>query len=181
MSPNFNLLRTCLVLVVLLLLQSTATSALQCIIEDSLRFDCYPESGATKDACQARGCCWRQPNLALEQKKYFKDKLATNSVPTCFYPKDFPSYSITSLTETDFGYTAHLSRTTKTYYPKDLLKLKMDVILETDTRLHFKIYDPDNDRYEVPIDTPAFTNKSYFTILLCGIWTSTIQLWCKEK
>ncbi|XP_070579688.1 lysosomal alpha-glucosidase-like isoform X1 [Ptychodera flava] len=144
---------TLFLLVTLLSVEHTLAS--QCITQDSLRFDCYPEQGSTRQKCEDRGCCWREPSASVAA-----NLSATTAVPYCFYPLDYPTYSVKALVETNFGYRADLVRSTKTYYPKDVMHLRMDVLLETDNWLHFKIYDPNNSRYEVPIETPMFTNKS---------------------
>lgn len=59
--------------------------------------------------------------------------------PWCFFPPSYPSYRLGNLTTTDTGYTASLSRTTPTFFPKDILTLRLDVMLETESRLHFTV------------------------------------------
>ncbi|XP_077980370.1 lysosomal alpha-glucosidase-like [Glandiceps talaboti] len=123
------------------------------VTEPASRFDCHPETGVTQKRCESRGCCWNP---------IFTESVQTssNKPPDCYYPSDFPSYSITDNTQTPFGHTANLERQTTTHYGKDILKLQMDVYLESESRLHFKIFDPNRRRYEIPLRTPKPTSKS---------------------
>ena len=78
--------------------------------------------------CEARGCCWQSPG-----------KSETNAYPSCFFPKDYASYEIEEeLQETDFGFTATLTRHYHSPWPNDIMSLKVDVYLETETIFHFK-------------------------------------------
>ncbi|XP_022103478.1 lysosomal alpha-glucosidase-like isoform X2 [Acanthaster planci] len=126
----------------------TLTSGMQCSgIYSSYRFDCHPEEGATQQECQRRGCCW------------LASKNLDEGVPYCFYPSDFPTYQMGSPQPTAFGYTVMLKRTTKSYYPNDVMQLQMDLCFETSYRLHFKIYDPKSKRYQVPVPTPKVSKR----------------------
>ncbi|XP_063961375.1 lysosomal alpha-glucosidase-like isoform X2 [Lytechinus pictus] len=120
-------------------------------VDDNHRFDCYPELGASQQKCEARGCCWA-PGESWRNNAGVK-----LDVPYCYYPLDYPGYINGPQTQTNYGLTANLKRTTQSYYPNDIMNLKMDVYFETDTRLRVKIYDPNQSRYEVPIETPPFT------------------------
>ncbi|XP_033124429.1 lysosomal alpha-glucosidase-like isoform X2 [Anneissia japonica] len=123
------------------------------IASANLRFDCYPEAdGASQEKCEERGCCWQPTKSGI-----------SDGEPYCFYPTDFPSYNMSTPQETAFGYTAMLKRTNKSYYPNDILTLQLDIYLETESRIHFKIYDPMEARYEVPIPTPKVTKKAAST------------------
>ncbi|XP_033641301.1 lysosomal alpha-glucosidase-like isoform X2 [Asterias rubens] len=131
------------------------TLGMQCSgIRPSFRFDCYPETGSNQQNCNKRGCCWLPSP---------RNDRVLEGVPSCFYPRDFPSYQMDSLKQTDFGYSLNLTRTTKSYYEKDVMQLQMDVYYETAQRLHFKIYDPKVKRYEVPITTPKVAKRAPLT------------------
>ena len=107
------------------------TLGMQCSgIRPSFRFDCYPETGSNQQNCNKRGCCWLPSP---------RNDRVLEGVPSCFYPRDFPSYQMDSLKQTDFGYSLNLTRTTKSYYEKDVMQLQMDVYYETAQRLHFKV------------------------------------------
>lgn len=123
-------------------------------ITEAHRFDCYPERDVvvTKELCENRGCCFIE---GLEPQNRSK-----GGVPWCFYPPDFPSYTLASLNKTDLGLLGILRRKVKSYYPKDIEKLLLEVIFETDTRLHIKLTDASKLRYEVPIEVPPVTKKA---------------------
>ncbi|XP_066291230.1 lysosomal alpha-glucosidase-like isoform X2 [Branchiostoma lanceolatum] len=128
------------------LVQGPTARAPQCPDEDNAhRFDCYPEDFATQEKCEARGCCWRKPN----------------GVPFCYFPPDYPSYSLGEVKSTPLGATAVLTRTNASSpYPKAVNQLTMDLRFETDTRLHLVLNNTANKRFEVPIATPTATGKA---------------------
>ncbi|XP_070581150.1 lysosomal alpha-glucosidase-like [Ptychodera flava] len=150
--------RIALPLVMLLLTLKIGLSQ-KCTVDEKLRFDCYPEDGGTQQTCEERGCCWRVPKGRQNITSLNSRELPPLDIPYCYYPSDFPTYSLTNRRSTDYGYTADLKRSTKSYYPNDIMQLKIDVYMETETRVHFKIYDPSIKRYEVPIETPKVTKK----------------------
>ncbi|XP_072044621.1 lysosomal alpha-glucosidase-like isoform X1 [Amphiura filiformis] len=130
---------------------ATTTLTQECSsFEDSKRFDCMPDN-PNQQGCESRGCCWQTPT-----------KNSTNGnigVPYCFYPHDYPYYEMDEPTMTDYGWRADLHRNDSFYYPGTIKQLRLDVYEETENRLHFKIYDPANSRYEVPITTPKMGAK----------------------
>uniref|UniRef100_H9GHK5 P-type domain-containing protein n=1 Tax=Anolis carolinensis TaxID=28377 RepID=H9GHK5_ANOCA len=127
-------------------------------IPEDLRFDCYPERNTvvTQELCEARGCCF----VDSEQSSG-----STNGVPWCFYPPDFPSYTLGSVNETELGLVGFLTRKAKAYYPKDIEKLQLSVEFETDTRLHVKITDATSPRNEVPLEVPPFSKEPFGLIV----------------
>lgn len=66
--------------------KKTVQSKSQCaVVNDDHKFDCYPETSiATKEKCEARGCCWQ---VVQTQTKGLNGKVT--GVPFCYYPKDF--------------------------------------------------------------------------------------------
>ncbi|KAL7979401.1 hypothetical protein Chor_015425 [Crotalus horridus] len=122
-------------------------------VPENRRFDCYPERSVivTRELCESRGCCFVDGKRPLDR---------INGVPWCFYPPDFASYTLGSTNETDLGLVGFLTRERKTYYPKDIEKLQLSVEFETDSRLHVKIADAINPRYEVPLDVPQATKRA---------------------
>ncbi|KAG8565064.1 hypothetical protein GDO81_012695 [Engystomops pustulosus] len=115
----------------------------QCLLEPEHRFDCAPEKALNKDECEGRGCCYLKTSEKSDPKQ-----------PSCYYPTNYPSYKAVNVTRTETGYCATLVRSTKTFMPKDIMELQLEVFFETDSRLHFTIKDPNEKRYEVPIETP---------------------------
>lgn len=119
-------------------------------VPEPWRFDCYPERGAvvTQDMCEGRNCC------------FVPQRAGQEGVPWCFYPSDYPSYSLVSVQPTALGQKGVLKRQQKTYYPGDIMELQLEVFEETDTRLHVKITDPSSPRFEVPIPVPSALDKA---------------------
>ncbi|KAM4750131.1 lysosomal alpha-glucosidase [Anableps anableps] len=126
------------------------------VIPQVWRFDCYPEKGVvvTQELCEARGCCF------IPASRSARGKSRKNGIPWCFYPPDFPSYSLVSLNDTSMGLKGTLVKDVKTYYPGDILTLEMEIRHETDTRLRVRITDPSSSRFEVPISVPTATKKA---------------------
>ncbi|XP_018419368.1 PREDICTED: lysosomal alpha-glucosidase-like [Nanorana parkeri] len=123
-------------------------NASKCSAAPNNRFDCAPEKILNEEECEARGCC------------YISDDSLGTGQPACFFPPDYPNYKMTDFTETNYGYTAILSRMKHTFMPNDLMKLRMDVFFETQYRLRIIIKDAIQKRYEVPIETPQVTEKA---------------------
>ena len=97
-----------------------------CTMEENDRFDCWPEYvGATKDKCEARGCCW-QP-------------ATTHGPPYCFFPGNYSGYTASNLKTTASGVTADLTRTTTTLFPPDIKKLKLQIDFQTESQLRVKV------------------------------------------
>lgn len=120
-------------------LNGTATPSLRdtCgLIPESWRFDCYPERGVvvTKELCEARNCCFIPATSSPTRPPSER-----NGIPWCFYPGDFPSYTLVSINDTSLGQKGTLVKEVKTYYPADILTLEVDIRHETDTRLHVKV------------------------------------------
>ncbi|XP_067570836.1 lysosomal alpha-glucosidase isoform X2 [Pseudorca crassidens] len=127
----------------------------QCDLPPDGRFDCAPDKAITQEQCEARGCCYMParwpPGTQMGQ-------------PWCFFPPNYPSYRLENLTTTKMGYTATLIRATPTFFPKDIMTLRLDVLVETESRLHFTIKDPTNQRYEVPLETPRVRSQAPSTL-----------------
>ncbi|XP_033884004.3 sucrase-isomaltase, intestinal [Acipenser ruthenus] len=105
------------------------------------RFDCYPEDNSNQAACEARGCIWKTAN--------------TPGVPWCFYPRDY-GYITNPVTNTSEGLSFQIKRNTahpKRYTDQSptIETLQVDVKYLDNYILQFKIYDPNNKRYEVPV------------------------------
>uniref|UniRef100_A0A8C7B4Q5 Lysosomal alpha-glucosidase n=1 Tax=Neovison vison TaxID=452646 RepID=A0A8C7B4Q5_NEOVI len=128
----------------------------QCDVPPNGRFDCAPDKPITQEQCEARGCCY-QPARQWPQ-------VPRMGQPWCFFPPGYLSYKLGNLTSTETGYTATLTRTSPTFFPKDILTLRLDLLLETESRLHFTIKDPANRRYEVPLETPRVHSRASSTL-----------------
>ncbi|KAG1651834.1 Lysosomal alpha-glucosidase [Nymphon striatum] len=122
------------------------TPAPQCGgINDNTKFDCNPEAGSDKKSCLERGCCW--------QKTSEGSSTSHVGIPSCFYPKNYPTYEYDSVQTSKYGYTAYLSRKPSSYspYPKVVQTLRMDVYTLSQSTLRVKISDAQHERYEVPV------------------------------
>src|SRR5690349_14970922 len=66
-----------------------------------------------------------------------------------FFSNSIPIYELTSLNITNWGYSGILNlKNGSCIFGKLISPLQIDVYFETKTRLHFKIYDPLNKRWE---------------------------------
>lgn len=110
-------------------------------IPEAWRFDCYPERGVvvTKELCEARNCCFIPAAASSIPATQPSGK---NGIPWCFYPPDFPSYSLKSINDTSLGQKGTLVKEVKTYYPGDILTLEVEIRAETDTRLRVRVSGP---------------------------------------
>ncbi|KAF3848025.1 hypothetical protein F7725_021053 [Dissostichus mawsoni] len=94
------------------------------------RFDCYPGENT-------------------DEANYIE------RAPWCFYPKDY-GYNMTTSVETDSGMTFDISRNNK-YRSNvrpgspDINTLRVDIRYHKSDMLQFKIWDPNTERYEVPV------------------------------
>ncbi|XP_060050634.1 sucrase-isomaltase, intestinal-like isoform X2 [Erinaceus europaeus] len=114
------------------------------------RVDCHPQPGATQDSCEAKGCFWCPSTVA--------------NVPWCFYPSDGPYgyMPMESPQRSARGWRLMLQkRDTISLFGNDISPLVVDVILHTKERLQFKIYDPHNMRFEVPLDIDPSLNSTF--------------------
>ncbi|KAJ6658510.1 hypothetical protein lerEdw1_020065 [Lerista edwardsae] len=128
--------------------------SVQCDVPPDSRFDCAPEKLLSREDCWARGCCY-VPVLPRSPAR---------GQPWCFFPPSYPSYKMENLTATKIGYSARLTRDTPTFIPDDIMKLQLDMMFETEGRLHFRLTDPAHKRYEVPLGTPKTSNQASSTL-----------------
>lgn len=56
-----------------------------------------------------------------------------------------------NITKAPYGLDVYFNRTFRSTFPNDVRVIKMIVKYETDTRLHIKIVDPENSRWEPPL------------------------------
>ncbi|XP_074171362.1 putative maltase-glucoamylase 2 [Rhinolophus sinicus] len=138
------------------------------LVSDLEKFNCYPEEPtASEKICSQRGCLWEHTTVP--------------GVPTCFYDT-IPKYAVSNIQYLPTGITTDLTHLTAsestrgTSAPRDTQPpsaakaaaagplsaetsfLTLRVIYHTENMLQFKIYDPTNKRYEVPV--PLNTPRS---------------------
>ncbi|XP_035693837.1 sucrase-isomaltase, intestinal-like [Branchiostoma floridae] len=144
---RFALIAACTVVVALLVIivptavVLTRTDRLHPVcpaMDERERVDCHPEGKATRDRCEARGCCWSPP--------------AAQGPPSCFYPTNHGYELDGEVAKTATGYRARLRRlkSPPTPYSDDVGTLEVLVEMQEEHRLHVKILDPSSARYEVP-------------------------------
>ena len=148
-----------LVISIVVLCLTTYTYTQQCNQPSNVaRFDCHPDDGATQERCEARKCCWKSP---IQHSK--SQNVNDITVPSCYYPTDFPNYEVTSNIPTDFGQRIEIVKSQTIYIPNEILKLTVDLIYETQQRFRIRIYDLADKRYEVPLQVPIVENKADMT------------------
>nr|XP_046169636.1 maltase-glucoamylase, intestinal [Oncorhynchus gorbuscha]XP_046169637.1 maltase-glucoamylase, intestinal [Oncorhynchus gorbuscha]XP_046169639.1 maltase-glucoamylase, intestinal [Oncorhynchus gorbuscha]XP_046169640.1 maltase-glucoamylase, intestinal [Oncorhynchus gorbuscha] len=105
------------------------------------RFDCYPEPDSDETKCRARGCIWGTST--------------TEGVPWCYYPEDY-GYTATTVIEQPSGWSFDITRNAglrSSGRPEspDINSLRVEIKYHSADLLQFKIYDPTNKRFEVPV------------------------------
>ncbi|XP_077637215.1 maltase-glucoamylase [Crocuta crocuta] len=123
-------------------------------IRDAEKIDCYPdETGASAENCIARGCAW--------------EVSSSPGVPFCYFVNDL--YSVGDIQYDSHGATATISLKSSFYASAlpsvPVTSLHVQVTYHKNDMLQFKIYDPNNNRYEVPVPlnipkVPSSTSES---------------------
>lgn len=123
-------------------------------IRDEEKIDCYPdETGASEGNCVARGCAW--------------EASTSPGVPHCYFVDEL--YSVSDVQYDSFGATAAISLKSSLYASAlpsvPVNSLRLSVTYHKENMLQFKIYDPSNNRYEVPVPlnvprVPSGTSES---------------------
>lgn len=120
-------------------------------IRDAEKIDCYPdESGASAENCTARGCAWEAPS--------------SPGVPFCYFVNDL--YSVGDIQYDSRGATATVSLKSSLYASAlpsvPVTSLRVQVTYHKNDMVQFKIYDPNNNRYEVPVplNTPRVPSST---------------------
>ncbi|XP_054985594.1 maltase-glucoamylase [Sorex araneus] len=117
------------------------------------KIDCYPDQdGGTKEKCNKRGCVWEKTNA--------------ERVPYCYFYESL--YSVNHTMNEPNGVKVWLSlkpQAPASAFPSTPVKeLLLSVTYHKNEMLQFKISDPNNKRYEVPVPlnlpkTPSSTPK----------------------
>ncbi|XP_051007616.1 maltase-glucoamylase [Acomys russatus] len=115
-------------------------------ISDQEKIDCYPdEHGLSETNCTARGCIW--------------EVSSSSGVPFCYFANEL--YSVSNIQYHPQEATANISLKASPYsnaFPSTpVSQLQLRVTYHKDNMLQFKIYDPNHNRYEVPVplNTPS--------------------------
>lgn len=150
MAMAMAALRAVLLALLLRSLPSAGSSAdSACAVPPDDRFDCGPERLLARAGCEARGCCYVPAGPG-----------DGGGPPWCFFPRGYRSYRADNVTATAGGYAARLRRVVPSFLPADVGTLRLDVALETESRLRFTLRDPARQRYEVPVATPRVSIRA---------------------
>lgn len=100
----------------------------KCALSSEEKFDCLPGLSPTKEKCDNVGCCW-EPNGGSKSSK-------------CFYSLE-TGYTLSgNYTNTKLGVRGELKRkSSKRASPhgEDLQQLRVEIMHETENRLHIKV------------------------------------------
>ncbi|OWF38082.1 sucrase-isomaltase, intestinal-like [Mizuhopecten yessoensis] len=104
------------------------------------RIDCYPERlggqlEATEERCSKRKCLFHPTD---------------SDAPDCYFPPDY-GYTAGDEMQTATGWTVNLTWKGKAPFPNPISKVTFAVEMLDNAILRFKLYDPSNSRYEVPM------------------------------
>uniref|UniRef100_UPI00358F0BC8 sucrase-isomaltase, intestinal-like n=1 Tax=Myxine glutinosa TaxID=7769 RepID=UPI00358F0BC8 len=124
-----------------------------------VRFDCHPEPKASRQLCEDRGCIWKETTIP--------------NAPYCIFPLDYGYKISKSIKNGETQKIAEITRNTD--YPSryksaspDIGTLEIKVDLLTDYLVRFKVSDPNNARYEVPVPLnvpePSHLNQQLYTV-----------------
>ncbi|XP_033207574.1 lysosomal alpha-glucosidase-like isoform X2 [Belonocnema kinseyi] len=117
------------------------------LIPEGKRFDCHPESGASKSSCTKRNCCWKP----VHKTKVFKSQEDIN-VPYCYYDVNWKIYDYENITSKGNGndVSGFLQLKGSSSYKNDLNLIKIESTSIDSSTLRVKLYDPAEKRYEPP-------------------------------
>ncbi|NWI58669.1 MGA protein, partial [Calyptomena viridis] len=110
---------------------------------DTEKFDCHPGEGASRESCESLGCLWNEND-------------SSSNIPYCYYNNSDNGYSATDIKYTSTGVTANVTchgcgRGATTRATEPIRSLRLQVTFHSNHLLQFKIDDPANHRYEVPV------------------------------
>ncbi|OXB77046.1 UNVERIFIED_CONTAM: hypothetical protein H355_007693 [Colinus virginianus] len=113
------------------------------------KFDCHPESSATKESCEQRGCIWEVDT-------------SPQDVPYCYYSSADNNYAVSELRYTSQGMEANVTLSTTTTTTGGTQRsttpigtLRLQVIHHSDHLLQFKV----RSRGRCPSDGVGFDGR----------------------
>ena len=111
-----------------------------CNVADDSRFDCYPQPDASKDKCEARGCCWVPASVRPNPKSRAGLNLTNLDTPYCFYPADYRGYRVVGIKETELGFLLDLQLNSRGGpYGNNYQEIVANVAMETQTRFRLTV------------------------------------------
>lgn len=95
--------------------------------------------------------------------------------PWCFYPLSYSGYRMGPLTPTSRGQAATLTRPTPSYLPRDISTLRLEILDETEGRLHLTV------SLCVCITTRIFTAKIQGLVAIVFLYNIAFKSVASEK
>ncbi|XP_050403277.1 maltase-glucoamylase [Patella vulgata] len=115
--------------------------------QESERIDCLPDTNKYTDITDKRGECSRR-------KCIWRPISDVDKVPNCYINNDLYGYSLVSNTTSNNGKDMMFNlkwRNKSQMFTGDIHNITLSVQYINDNFIRFKIYDPNNQRYEVPV------------------------------
>uniref|UniRef100_A0A0N5AKZ6 P-type domain-containing protein n=1 Tax=Syphacia muris TaxID=451379 RepID=A0A0N5AKZ6_9BILA len=112
---------------------------------EKVRVDCFPEPGASKEACEARNCVWDENTSAV-------------NAPYCYFPST-TGYTVSNIVNSTYTLTKQNSvNNPKNPYGSDISPIKVTA-KDIDGVMNIRIEDASAARYEPPLNLPKDTSK----------------------
>ncbi|XP_048039101.1 sucrase-isomaltase, intestinal-like [Megalobrama amblycephala] len=121
------------------------------------RFDCHPEAGSDQAKCEARGCIWK---VRERRSLIFNPAFRCSQRALVLLPETH-GYITNNTVEKPSGITVDIVRNpdfpSQRPQSRDIDKLRVEITYLSGQSLRWKIFDPANARYKVPVplDLPA--------------------------
>lgn len=103
-----------------------------------MRFDCFPQDGATQDSCQERGCCWDPINAPKCKTGHCRERVPLNT-PYCFYPEDWADYKFVNMSQDGNDFSGLLKLQAEPFYKNSISVIQMESTSLTDSILRVKV------------------------------------------
>lgn len=119
--------------------------------QNEFKVDCLSDVPLNYKTCLTRKCLWFSSKLEGE--------------PECFFPKGY-GYKLkekSNITDGERNATLVKKEDSSSIFEDEVKFLKLNMRYDTRNRLHFKIFDPNKNRYEVPIQLSSSTEVPKYT------------------
>lgn len=105
------------------------------------RVDCMPGAGiATAKDCLARSCCWRTyGNTSIKAYGEFRQNRRIINQPFCFFPLNYPSYTVTKRHVQNNVLSVDIERSQKSPWPYDVTNLRVDLYYTSHKQFRIKV------------------------------------------
>lgn len=150
------------------------SSHLQTLV-GSTSIDCFPQTGASQEKCEALGCVWKpvqeignslqDDGMSFDEAQYNmvdggrQSKLRINP-PWCSYPDNYIGFKVYKRDETNNNY--RLERMRPSGFQNDVKDLNLDIESYGSDLLRVKIYDADQRRYETQLPLLNLNQRRHY-------------------